>query len=141
LPPAFRLVSGLAYSSTLKMEPSCSSKTPADFQRTTRRYIQEDRTLLNIYLWVESNYRGITLTAMRNSWLLRNYLYYTKNVKPHVHTVHLNSFSVIEISSSSSLWNCVWCYFKNHKLRACSARLPLALQVELTFPHVLPHTV
>jgi hypothetical protein len=32
----------LAYSSTLKMEASCSSDTSVDFQRTTRRYITED---------------------------------------------------------------------------------------------------
>jgi hypothetical protein len=34
----------LAYSSTLKMEAICSTETLADFQRTTRRYIPEDRT-------------------------------------------------------------------------------------------------
>jgi hypothetical protein len=45
LPPAFTLVSYLAYSSTLKMEATCSSETSEDFQRTTRRYIPEDRTL------------------------------------------------------------------------------------------------
>jgi hypothetical protein len=33
--------------STLEMEPTCSSETSVDFQRTTRRYIPEDRTLLN----------------------------------------------------------------------------------------------
>jgi hypothetical protein len=45
LPPAFTLVSCLVYSSTLKMEATYSSKTSVDFQRTTRRYIPEDRTL------------------------------------------------------------------------------------------------
>jgi hypothetical protein len=35
----------LAFSSTLKMEATCSSETSVDFQRTTRRYIPEDRTL------------------------------------------------------------------------------------------------
>jgi hypothetical protein len=35
----------LAYSSTLKMEAGCSSDTLIDFQRTTRRYILEERTL------------------------------------------------------------------------------------------------
>jgi hypothetical protein len=43
-PPAFTLVSCSAYSSTLKMETICSSETPVDFQRTTRRYIPEDGT-------------------------------------------------------------------------------------------------
>jgi hypothetical protein len=40
----FTLVSRLAYSSTLKMEATCSSVTSVDFQRATRRYIPEDRT-------------------------------------------------------------------------------------------------
>jgi hypothetical protein len=41
----FMLVSCLAYSVTLKMEATCSSKTLVDFQRTTWHYIPEDRTL------------------------------------------------------------------------------------------------
>jgi hypothetical protein len=36
-----------AYSSTLKMEAICSFETSVGFQRTTRRYIPEDRTLYN----------------------------------------------------------------------------------------------
>jgi hypothetical protein len=44
----FMLVSGLVYSSTLKMRKACTSKTSVDFQRiTTRRYIPEDGTLHN----------------------------------------------------------------------------------------------
>jgi hypothetical protein len=35
----------LAYSSTLKMEATCSSETPPDLQRTTRLFTPEDRTL------------------------------------------------------------------------------------------------
>jgi hypothetical protein len=46
LSPAFTLASCLAYSSTLKMEATCLSETSVDFQRTTRRYIPEDRILL-----------------------------------------------------------------------------------------------
>jgi hypothetical protein len=38
------VVSCLAYSSTLKTEAICSSETSVDFQRTTRRYISEDKT-------------------------------------------------------------------------------------------------
>jgi hypothetical protein len=34
-------------SSTMKIEATCSSETPVEFQRTTRRYYQEDRTLHN----------------------------------------------------------------------------------------------
>jgi hypothetical protein len=40
----FTLVSCLAYSSTLRMEATCSCETSVDFKRTTRRYITEDRT-------------------------------------------------------------------------------------------------
>jgi hypothetical protein len=40
-----RLVSCLAYSSTLKTESISSSETVVDFQQTTQRYIPEDRTL------------------------------------------------------------------------------------------------
>jgi hypothetical protein len=68
LAPAFTLVSCLAYSSTLKMEATCSSSTSVVFQRTVpachlrsrwflawlilrpwrwRRYIPDDRTLHN----------------------------------------------------------------------------------------------
>jgi hypothetical protein len=45
LPPAFMLVSCLAYFSTLKMEATCFSEASVEFQRTTWRYIPEDRTL------------------------------------------------------------------------------------------------
>jgi hypothetical protein len=40
------LVSCLAYSSTLKMEATYTSETSVYFQRTTWRYIAEDRALL-----------------------------------------------------------------------------------------------
>jgi hypothetical protein len=36
----------MAYFSTLKIEVTCSSEMSVDFQRTTRRYVPEDRTLL-----------------------------------------------------------------------------------------------
>jgi hypothetical protein len=45
LPPAFMLISCLAYSSTLKMEVTCSSEMSVEFQQTTGRYIPEDRNL------------------------------------------------------------------------------------------------
>jgi hypothetical protein len=47
------LVSCLAYSSTLKMEVTYTCETSVDFQRTTQRYILEDRTL-HIYLCRDS---------------------------------------------------------------------------------------
>jgi hypothetical protein len=47
LPPAFTLVSCSADSSILKMEVTCSSETSVDYQRTTWRYIPEDRILRN----------------------------------------------------------------------------------------------
>jgi hypothetical protein len=42
---AFTLVSCSAYLHTLKFEVTCSFETSAGFQRTTRRYIQEDISL------------------------------------------------------------------------------------------------
>jgi hypothetical protein len=51
--PAFAQVSCSAYSSTLKLEATCSSETSVDFQRTKRRYIQDDRTLqMKRWLWI-----------------------------------------------------------------------------------------
>jgi hypothetical protein len=41
------LVSFLAYSSTLKMEAKYSCETSFEFQRSTRRYIAEDKMLCN----------------------------------------------------------------------------------------------
>jgi hypothetical protein len=43
----FMLGSILAYSAALMMEATCFSETSDDVQRTTRRYIPEDRTLHN----------------------------------------------------------------------------------------------
>jgi hypothetical protein len=45
LATCFRPVSFLAYSSTMKIEATCCSETSGYFQRTTRRYIPEDRSL------------------------------------------------------------------------------------------------
>jgi hypothetical protein len=45
LPSAFKLVPCLAYSSTLKMEATCSSEILVGFQRTTQHYIPVGRTL------------------------------------------------------------------------------------------------
>jgi hypothetical protein len=45
-----RLVSCLAYSFSMKLEARCSSETSADFQRTTWRYIREDRNLQMKYI-------------------------------------------------------------------------------------------
>jgi hypothetical protein len=45
MPPTFTLVSSWACSSAQKMKAICSSETSVGFQRTTRRYIPEDRSL------------------------------------------------------------------------------------------------
>jgi hypothetical protein len=45
LAASFMMVSSLAYSSIVEMEGTCSSETSADFQRTTKCYTPEDRTL------------------------------------------------------------------------------------------------
>jgi hypothetical protein len=56
LPPAFTLVSCLAYSSTLKMEAICSFEMSVDFQWTTWRYIPEDSIVQSI-----SQYHAIAM--------------------------------------------------------------------------------
>jgi hypothetical protein len=43
--PDFTLVSCFAYSSTIKIEATCSSETSVDSQWTTRQYIQENKIL------------------------------------------------------------------------------------------------
>jgi hypothetical protein len=47
LPPAFVLVSCLAYSSTMKMEVTRTSEISFDFPRATQCYIPEDRSFHN----------------------------------------------------------------------------------------------
>jgi hypothetical protein len=49
----------------MKMEATCSSKTLVDFRQTTRRYVSEDRSLMEylfIYLWLNK-----ALSASRGS--------------------------------------------------------------------------
>jgi hypothetical protein len=59
----FTLVSFFAYSSTLNMEPTFSSETTVDFQRPTRRYILEDRTLHNHRCENLRSYRTVHLSV------------------------------------------------------------------------------
>jgi hypothetical protein len=56
----------LDYSSTLKMEGIYTSETSFDFQRTTRRYILEDRNLHNdrCPASVDKMLRNFLLTAV-----------------------------------------------------------------------------
>jgi hypothetical protein len=58
------LASCSTYSSILKMEAICSSETWVDFQRTTRCYITEDRTLDTILVvgHTQANDRIMSLT-------------------------------------------------------------------------------
>jgi hypothetical protein len=60
----------LTYSSTVKMEAICSSETSVDFQRTTRRYIPEDRTLHVTYsqITVTVNFFFITTLMIALPW-------------------------------------------------------------------------
>jgi hypothetical protein len=56
-----KLVFCLFYSSALKMKMTCSAETSVDFQRTTRRYIAEERTLhyhrcQNLTFYIRSNF-------------------------------------------------------------------------------------
>jgi hypothetical protein len=50
LPPSFTLVSCSAHS-TLKIEVICSSETSIDLQQTIRRFVPEDSTLQETYLF------------------------------------------------------------------------------------------
>jgi hypothetical protein len=70
-PPAFMLISCLAYSLTLKMKVPCSSKMSVDFRWTIWCYIPEDRTLFLVIS--EFPYRSvshITDTVKLNWWRL-----------------------------------------------------------------------
>jgi hypothetical protein len=67
----FMLIFFLAYSSTLK-ETTCSSETSVDFQRSTERYIPEDRTLHNhLYENLESYINQIWIKLPVDKVLLR----------------------------------------------------------------------
>jgi hypothetical protein len=64
----FTLVYRLAHSSTLKVEMICSPKTLVDFQRTTRCYIPEDRTLqITLPSQLEIWPCEVTLSGVENS--------------------------------------------------------------------------
>jgi hypothetical protein len=70
LPPTLTPVSCLAYYSILKTESTCSSETSVDSQRTTRRYVPEDKSsstavALNVLGWCVS----WRITGARLAWL------------------------------------------------------------------------
>jgi hypothetical protein len=69
LATSFMLNSCLAYSSTLKMEPTYSSETLVDFQRAARRYVPEDRTLQfpSSTLKMEPTYSSETLVDFQRA--------------------------------------------------------------------------
>jgi hypothetical protein len=60
----FSVESAPAYFSTLKIE-TCSSETSVDFQRTTRRYIPEDRTPIPKRLRIHSCRVAVDTENMR----------------------------------------------------------------------------
>jgi hypothetical protein len=64
----FTLVSFLAYSSAMKMEATCSSETSVGFQRATRRYVTEGRTLL--YLCISSGCQNELIISVKLIGLL-----------------------------------------------------------------------
>jgi hypothetical protein len=67
LPPTFTLASCSAHSSTLKMEAICSSETSGNFQRATRCYIPEERTLHNHRC---ENLKSLTTSFINIHWAL-----------------------------------------------------------------------
>jgi hypothetical protein len=64
LAASFIPASCLAYSSTLIVEGTCYSENSADFQRTTRCYISEDRTHRNFKSYIMESCAQILLTSM-----------------------------------------------------------------------------
>jgi hypothetical protein len=80
LPPALKLVSCSAYSSTLKMEAICCSETSVYFQRTTRRHAPGDSTLhKNVGQEIFTNGRnsremGTNASANRDEAGIRNWI-------------------------------------------------------------------
>jgi hypothetical protein len=65
-PPAFKLVSCSAYTSTLKMEAICSSETLVNIYWTTRRYIPEDYTLQSGNLLLKEFKRNVRMNKGEN---------------------------------------------------------------------------
>jgi hypothetical protein len=63
----FKLVSCLAYSSTLKTEATFSSETSADFQWTSWRYIPEDRTIHNYRCETLKSYSSVFVWMIAGS--------------------------------------------------------------------------
>jgi hypothetical protein len=64
------LVSCLAYSSTLKMEATCSSEMSVDFQQTVWRYIPDDRTLHILFWKCKLNYFNNLGSARQKSEII-----------------------------------------------------------------------
>jgi hypothetical protein len=64
----FTLVSCLAYSSTLKVEATCSFETSVDFQKTTRPYIPEDGTIHNQRCENLKSYKNKERKKTRKMW-------------------------------------------------------------------------
>jgi hypothetical protein len=86
---SFVLVSCFTYYSTLKKEAICSSETSVDFQRATRRYIPEYKTLHNQRyenrnpIWhisvTKSNFQTVTLlksySKIRKQFTVSNFIF------------------------------------------------------------------
>jgi hypothetical protein len=73
------LVSCVAYSSTLKMKVTCSSKTSADFQQATRNYIPKTELFT----------LDIVLVGLRTTMMTK---VYTRNsLRMHLHKVVIKS--------------------------------------------------
>jgi hypothetical protein len=89
----FMLVLCMAYSSTLKKEETCPSETSFDFQRTTWRYIPEDRTL-NKYNNLHVTYSFIeTLNPLVLLFLYL--LYHCSNIRLYFWSQELTSELIV----------------------------------------------
>jgi hypothetical protein len=76
LATCFMLVSCLTYSSTLKMAATCSSKKSVAVQRTTRRYIPEDKVFITTAVrtsnltYVDMSFPWPRITSWGSAWVV-----------------------------------------------------------------------
>jgi hypothetical protein len=113
----FTLVSCLTYSSTVKMGTICSSETSVDFQRTTRRYILEDRTLVYYFDQMSSplnSTQRIPSNPRSGAIFLNMSLFYRKltiaNLFSLSRTIQRGlRYEVQEIKSFNFAWDMVVC--------------------------------
>jgi hypothetical protein len=92
----FHTGSRLSYYSTLKMEETCSSVTSVDSQRTTRRYITEDKETLRKIL-VEAIFFLLYWSNLLH-WYIIQILITVCNAKMYVHLSNTIAFDSLKVA-------------------------------------------